>query len=356
MQRRENTFRIDYANIPRKPSYEDLHDFVNVELGLKKEEVLRIQPSRTLQCAFVKVTELALAQKIVEEHDDRHETEIDGKTYKVRIRLEDGAVEVRVHDLSEDVSDEVIIEYLRSYGDVLAIREQVWDDRFTFGGIPTGVRLVKMMVKENIPSFVTIDGETTAITYYGQQQTCRHCSEYVHNGISCVQNKKLLVQKLDSDQSYAKVVKQQSKPKPPRAFSVRPKPNNSKILKNLPSTSTVKTLTVNPPIVEKPASSQHSTVADNAASIEKPPSVQDVTSKVLFQMKTSSFKLPQRLTNRTDEINPKTAISEQDKEGEDTDRSTTSTQSRSSRRRPLSKKIRHEGADCDSLGDEMDTL
>ena len=147
MRRRENTFRIDYANFPRKPSYEELHAFVSTDLGLQKDQVIRIQPSRSLQCVFVKVAELSLAQKIVDEHDNKHETEIDGKSYKIRIKLEDGAVEVKLYDLSEDVDDEKIKDYLRAYGDVLAIREILWDEKFTFGGIPTGVREVKMSVK-----------------------------------------------------------------------------------------------------------------------------------------------------------------------------------------------------------------
>lgn len=39
MIRRENTFRIDYANIPKKPSFEELHNFIGEELGLKREEI-----------------------------------------------------------------------------------------------------------------------------------------------------------------------------------------------------------------------------------------------------------------------------------------------------------------------------
>lgn len=56
-----------------------------------------------------------------------------------------------------------------------------------------------MKVKQNIPSYVVIDGELTALSYYGQKQTCKHCQDYAHNGISCVENKKLLVQKTYAD-------------------------------------------------------------------------------------------------------------------------------------------------------------
>lgn len=227
MSRRENTFRIDYSNVPRKPSYEDVHHFIANDLDLKKEEVLRIQCSRSSGCAFVKVCNLDLAQKVVTEHDNVHEFEVDGKAYKLRLRLEDGAVEVKLFDLSEDVSRQKIEEFLSAYGDVLKAYEQVWENNFEFAGVSTGLWVVRMMVKKNIPSYVTIDGEITYVQYFGQHQTCRHCGEFVHNGASCVQNKKLLLQKLSADKSskksYAKVASQ----KPTPGAIVRPRPTTT---------------------------------------------------------------------------------------------------------------------------------
>ncbi|KAL9694613.1 hypothetical protein quinque_013898 [Culex quinquefasciatus] len=42
---------------------------------------------------------------------------------KVRLVMEDGGVEVKIHDLSENVTSEEIVAFLRNYGDVLNIRE-----------------------------------------------------------------------------------------------------------------------------------------------------------------------------------------------------------------------------------------
>ncbi|XP_058449031.1 uncharacterized protein LOC131428992 [Malaya genurostris] len=75
-------------------------------LGLKKEDVMRLQCHRGGACAFVKVSDLELAQKVVDEHDEKHEVELEGKKYKLRITLEDGSVEVKVHDLPKNVSEE----------------------------------------------------------------------------------------------------------------------------------------------------------------------------------------------------------------------------------------------------------
>lgn len=141
--------------------------------------------------------------------------------------MEDGAVEVRIFNLSEDVTNDKIIKFLSAYGEPHSIREELWDDSHLFSGLPTGVRIVRMTVKKNIPSYVTIDGERTNLAYYGQQHTCKYCSEFVHNGVSCVQNKKLLVQKLAANNtSYADVTKNPTipRPKPAPSKTSMPKP------------------------------------------------------------------------------------------------------------------------------------
>lgn len=243
-KRRENTFRIDYANVPKKPLSEEVHQFVGGTLGLKREDVMRIQYSRNLGIAFVKTACLQVAQKIVEENDDKHEITVDGKPYKLRLEMEDGAVEVKLFNLSEDVTNDKIVKFLNAYGEVLSIREELWDEKHLFAGLPSGIRVVRMVVKKNIASYVTIDSEMTNLVYYGQQQTCRYCSEYVHNGVSCVQNKKLLVQKLAANSvSYADVTKnpQSGRMKPhaakqlARSPSLRKRTTNNQRYQQLPS-------------------------------------------------------------------------------------------------------------------------
>lgn len=217
MARRENTFRIDFANVPKKPSYEEVHNFVASELGLQRHQVQRIQCSRSASCVFVKVTDLELAQKICEEHNEKHDIEVDGQRYALKIRMEDGTVEVKLFDLPDDISENCISEFLSAFGEVLSVREQMWSDQYTFGGASTGVWIARMLVKRNIPSYVVIDGETTYCSYYGQLQTCKHCGDYVHNGASCIQNKKLQIQKMSADQTtkqtYSNVAKLPVKPK-----------------------------------------------------------------------------------------------------------------------------------------------
>lgn len=324
-KRRENTFRIATSNVPKKPSSEEVHQFVGAILGLKRDNVTRIQYSRNLGVAFVKITCLEVAQKVVEENDNKHELTVDGKSFKTRLAMEDGAVEVKLFNLSEDVTNDKIARFLMSYGELFSIREEVWDEKHLFAGLPTGVRIVRMIVRKNIPSYVTIDCETTLVAYYGQQQSCRHCNESVHNGVSCIQNKKLLLQKLaTSSNSYADVAKNS---RPIRTKTVAPKPAVTKLATPNPTNQTN-------PVGQTPATS--GSMPPPSVSIQRETGLGIGSSPVIRQQENEN-DIRTRVTRRTSKK----------PDGNETDFSTSS---RTSQKHPAGKNMR-----CDEGSDHHDT-
>lgn len=210
---RENTFRIDFGHIPKKPTAKDIHLFVGKQLGLTQQQVKRIQYSQHIGRAFITCSDLDTAKRIVQQHRDQHEITVGKQKYILHIRMEESGTDVRIYDLSDHITDNQIIAHMSKYGEVHSIKELLWDDRFLFPGMPSGIRLLRMTLKEHIDSYITIHGEHTAVSYSGQRQTCRHCGELIHIGIPCTQNKKLLVQKmsvngrLNQAASYAGAVK-----------------------------------------------------------------------------------------------------------------------------------------------------
>lgn len=80
------------------------------------------------------------------------------------------------------------------HGKIASIREGVWGENFPCKELPDGYRYVSMVVENPIPSYVTIKGETTLVTYRGQSKTCRNCEQKVHHGMTCAQNRKQLKQ------------------------------------------------------------------------------------------------------------------------------------------------------------------
>lgn len=325
MQRRENTFRIDYSKIPKKPSYEELHHFIGEVLGMKREEVKRLQCSKFLGCAFVKASSFTVAERIVQEHDGKHVLEVDKKKYYLRLWMEDGGVDVKLHDLSEDVQDNSIINTMKEYGDILSIRELLWDSKYQFGAISTGVRLVRMIVKKNIPSTITIDSETTCVSYSGQLQTCKHCNEFAHNGITCVQNKKLMLQKLHADKSsYVNVVKQ----------AIAPKGNTEQTTTDKTRQPATKPTTSKLSQTPGPSSSSSPSTSSTKPNGTMPPPPSRTQPAPALQSDSDFPALGSQQHQTNNEYGQRRT------DGHDTDSSTTSTSSRRLRTRPPGKKMR----------------
>ncbi|KAL9698991.1 hypothetical protein quinque_002432 [Culex quinquefasciatus] len=127
---RENTFKVDLSNFPKRPSIEELQKFVLVKLGLAVGQVKRFQVNHAQNCVHVKCSELKVAQDTVAMHNGKHVMEINKTKVTVRLVMEDGGVEVKIHDLSENVSNDDIVAFLRHFGDVLSIREVSWGEGF----------------------------------------------------------------------------------------------------------------------------------------------------------------------------------------------------------------------------------
>jgi hypothetical protein len=347
--RRENTFKIDCSQFTVKPSVEKLFDFCRTVLGLKREDIKRLQCHRGGACAFVKVANLSLAQKVVDEHDAKHEVEIsEGKKIKLRLSLEDGSVEVRVHDLPEDVVKEKIVDFLSMFGDVISVREVLWGESDDDNGIPLGIWSARMIVKRNIDSWVTIDGEQAFVTYRGQLHTCRHCKEQAHTGISCVQNKKLLFQK-----SYANVTRHTGQSH--RSTTGR-QPRKAADTKLTGTRSVGQKSTATPPLLSSEAfpalisvTSQDETLSSNTssnndlASVVVPPK----TLRTQTPSKLSSFLAPpQPVIAMVDMFRKPTSRSGHPKSksgnGNESEDSSPSTSSKGSRKSQVSKKARRE--------------
>lgn len=209
---RENTFKVDLTNFPKRPTFEDIHKFVYETLGLTVDHVVRLQMNHAQNCVHIKCRDLQTAQDVVQMHNEKHEIEVNKTKVKVRLVMDDGGVEVKIHDLSENIRNEEIVAFLKQYGDVITIKDQIWSENYPLKGIPTGVRVVKMMLRRHIKSFVTIQGEQTLVTYRNQVHTCKHCTNPSHPGSTCVENKKLLGQKADLNDRLKRAAQSNNNP------------------------------------------------------------------------------------------------------------------------------------------------
>uniref|UniRef100_A0A182IX51 Uncharacterized protein n=1 Tax=Anopheles atroparvus TaxID=41427 RepID=A0A182IX51_ANOAO len=124
--------------------------------------------------------------------------------------MEDGATDVRIQDLPYYVTDEELKEAMAIYGEIISIRKLRYPAGSKLEGILTGVRIVRMLRKVHINSFVRICGELTGVFYQGQPKTCRYCSFPAHNGVRCATNR----QERAAEGSFANVLKRQQQKQP----------------------------------------------------------------------------------------------------------------------------------------------
>ena len=190
--------------------------------------------------------------------------------------------------------------------------------------------------------------------YKGQLLSCKHCKESAHTGISCVQNKKLLVQK-----SYANVAKQSSNRQPPKKSTGARPPYTKPVGQG----STVPQLTSSaafPELPKPPSQTEQSASCTRGNG----PSDQIATTSSRVQPQSShasstphQSSLPE--VSKSDSAladlfkKPAYALRSSSKGGNETDESSASTNSSRSRHRPPGKKPRRETADDEQEGDRL---
>ncbi|XP_065083851.1 uncharacterized protein LOC135706214 [Ochlerotatus camptorhynchus] len=182
--KRENTLVVDFSVLPKRPDASAVQKFMYGKLKLDIVDTLNIQFHNVRNCVYVEMVDAATAKRYFASHHLQHRgIYCEKKAYKIPVFVEDEAVNVRIHDLPPKTPNTVILESMRPYGTILSISREMWKNYFP--GIYNGVRVVRMKFKQLIPSYLTIDGETTLITYRNQAKTCRFGGQKAHPRQKC---------------------------------------------------------------------------------------------------------------------------------------------------------------------------
>lgn len=180
---RKNSLVADMNVLPVAPDIDKIKAFLTKDVQLDFSAVRNLQWNISRSQVIIETATSQLAYMISQEHNMKHSIAHQNKKYFIPIFVEDGATEVKVHDLPPQMPNHLIASHLQQYGDVLSIRDEVWKDFFP--GIPNGVRVVRMKIVAPIPSFLEIEKETAYIKHNHQIKTCRYCSSKLHTGQKC---------------------------------------------------------------------------------------------------------------------------------------------------------------------------
>lgn len=156
--------------------------FLENKLQMTQEHVISLQPKRNH--IYVETPGLDIAQGYVENYDAKLVINIEDYDYVVRLTMEDGGVNVKVRDIPPQRNNEVITNSLKQYGQVLSIKDDLWDLGMA-KGVKNGTRTVRMVIRKPIPSYLMVMNELTFISYPNQEHTCKSCHHPIHPNKKC---------------------------------------------------------------------------------------------------------------------------------------------------------------------------
>lgn len=191
---RKNTLEFHFERLKdvERPQALEIYRWLSETIELTEDQVEAIQCDSLRNTVFVKCISESVVEKILRQHGNEKDF-ITDKNVKLKVLIrksESDRKYVRVLNLPPEFKNEQIKAFLSKYGVV----ESVQDEKITsackyFPGIKTGVRIVNMVVKQNIPSSVEINGAKTLITYSGQVRTCVLCHSTEHFRNDCPKTK-----------------------------------------------------------------------------------------------------------------------------------------------------------------------
>lgn len=189
---RERTFVINFSEALKKPKIEVITDYMFQVLAIPTERVKSVQANLSRGVTYVELDTEDYALDLVEQHDRKHEVKYNEYKFVVPLHMEDGTTQVRVHDLPPQMDNDLIKREMEHFGEVLTIKDEVWESPSPLKGIRNGIRAIRIRIHEQIPSYVNIAGHFTLVTHKNQIITCRHCCKPVHIGLSCAEAGQLI--------------------------------------------------------------------------------------------------------------------------------------------------------------------
>lgn len=182
---RKNCIVLDTSVLPKRPSIADIKQFLDGALKLDMTMVKSIQTNIVRNVVYLVMHGEEAAATIASSHHLKHFMCFEGKpvTIPLPIYIDSSAVDVRLHDLPEEIDNQTITHHMQQYGEVISIRNDVWKSYFP--GLSNGVRILRMKPTKPIPSYITISDEITYVSHFSQVKTCRTCGAKEHPKLRC---------------------------------------------------------------------------------------------------------------------------------------------------------------------------
>lgn len=159
---RKNTLVVDFSVLPKRPILEQVEEFLRDIIKLDLADVKNIQLHNIKNCVFIEMNGAGVAPRLQQQHHLRHFFEYQGVRYFIPVYVDGPTTTVRIHDLPPQMCNKAISNHLQQCGKVISIQNEVWKNYFS--GIPNGVRVVRMKVEKQIPSYIVVNNHGTYVS------------------------------------------------------------------------------------------------------------------------------------------------------------------------------------------------
>lgn len=185
LRHRINTITMDFKKVKKKPSHMHLHMWVRNNLKLSEDQIIGIQYNHLKSVVYLKLTSNIMVKKLLNQHGEIMKyTSEEGTEFEIFLSEESEEKIVRVFDFPFELDNNKIKNKLENYGIVKSIRNEYYKGDGLFK-VDTGIRTAIMLIRKNIPSYLSIEGASSLVTYKDQIRTCMICDEPGHERKEC---------------------------------------------------------------------------------------------------------------------------------------------------------------------------
>uniref|UniRef100_A0A0P6IV62 Putative translation elongation factor ef-1 alpha/tu n=1 Tax=Aedes aegypti TaxID=7159 RepID=A0A0P6IV62_AEDAE len=164
---RKNTLVVDFSVLPKRPTLDQVEQFLKKFIKLDMADVKSIQLHNLKKCVYIELLDAGVAPRLHKQHHLQHSFVYDGVDYYVPIYVDGPTTTVRILDLPPHMSNAVITKHMQQYGKVISIQNEVWKNFFP--GVPNGVRIVRMRMEKTVPSCIVVENHSTVVNYPNEQ-------------------------------------------------------------------------------------------------------------------------------------------------------------------------------------------
>ncbi|XP_044746144.1 uncharacterized protein LOC123307778 [Coccinella septempunctata] len=185
--KRTNTIILDFKCVRKKPTPLSIHRWIREKFKFKNEEITAIQYDYARAKIYIKLITEQLMKETLKKYETVELKYRDEENTEYTIILAEDVMEtiVRIHEVPIEVNNEIIKSELEKYGKVNGIAREKWSGHEDLFPVENGIRAVKMVMKKDIPSYISINGWKTLVTYRNQIRTCMICNEPNHEKKDC---------------------------------------------------------------------------------------------------------------------------------------------------------------------------